>query len=54
MWKPETDNQTMPPRVPPIEGQQKKILCPERYKTLLGKDCEVEKIMRFLKEINIF
>ena len=24
MWKPETNNQTLPPGVPPIEGQQEK------------------------------
>ena len=28
-----------------------KIHYPEQYKTLRGKDCEVEKIMKFLKEM---
>ena len=26
----------------------------EQYKTLLGKDCEVEKMMEFFKETEIF
>ena len=37
----------------PIKRQQKKTQCLEQYKTLLGKDYEVEMIMKLLKEINI-
>ena len=37
-----------------MEGHQKKIQYPERYKMLPGRDCEVEKIMKFLKEIEIY
>ena len=46
MWKPELNNKTLHTRLPPMEGQQKKI-------QLLGKDCEVEKMMRFLREIEM-
>ena len=44
MWKPETDNQTLPRGVPPIEGQQEKY----NIKTL---GCEVKNVMKFLKKI---
>ena len=40
--------------MPPNGGTAGKIQCPEQYKTLLGKDCEVEEKIKFLKEINIF
>ena len=53
MWKPDTDNQTLLQEVPPVEGQQKKIQYPEQCKMLLGRDFEVEKIMKFLNKINI-
>ena len=50
-------HQTLPHGVPPMEGHQKKIQYPRSrsdIKTLLGRDCEVEKIIKFLKEIEIF
>ena len=37
-----------------MEGQQKKHNILDDIRTLLGKDCEVEKMMRFLREIGIF
>ena len=40
MQKPETENQTLPPGVPPMEGQ---VL-------LLGRDYKVERALRYLKK----
>ena len=37
-----------------MEGQQKEHNIQGDISALLGKDCEVEKIMRFLKEIGMF
>ena len=51
MQKPETNNQTFPPRVPPMEKQQEKYNIRGNIKTMLGK---VEKVMRFLKDIKIY
>ena len=45
MWKPETDNQTLPPRMLPMEGQQKKNNMQSDTKSLLGNDCEINKII---------
>ena len=44
----------MPTRLPPMEGQQKEIQYPCDIRTLLGKNCEVEKMMKFLKETEMF
>ena len=54
MWKPETDNQTLRPEVPSMKEQHKKYKIHDNIKTQLGKDCEVEKVLRFLNEIQIF
>ena len=54
MWKPETNNKTLPTRLPPMEGQQKKHNIQGNIRTVLGKECEVEKMMRFLWEIGMF
>ena len=37
MWKPENNNKTLPTRLPPIEGQQKKIQYPGWNKETTGK-----------------
>ena len=39
MWhgEPNTNNQTLPCRVHPLEGHQKKIQHPEQYKNSIGK-----------------
>ena len=37
-----------------MEGEQKKYNIKMDIETLLGKDCEVETIMKFFKEIQIF
>ena len=54
MWKPETNNKTLPTRLPPMEGQQKKHNIQNNKWTLLATDCEVEKMMRFLREMGMF
>ena len=37
-----------------MEEQQKKYNIQGNVKMLLGRDCEVEKVRRFLKDIEIF
>ena len=37
-----------------MEGQQKNYNIQGNIKILLGRDCDVEKVMRFLKVIEIF
>ena len=54
MWKLHTDNQKMPDGVPLMEEQQKNYNVKINIITLLEKCCEVEKLMRFPKEIEIF
>ena len=54
MWKLENDNKTLPTKLSPMKGQQKIYNIQDDIKTLLGRDCEVEKIMRFLKGIGMF
>ena len=55
MWKPETDNKILPTRHPLMEDSRRKHNIPcDDIKTLLGKDCEVGKIMKFLKRIGMF
>ena len=54
MQKPEINNQILPTGMSPVEGQQTKCNIRGDMKALLGKDCEVEKIMRFLKEIEMY
>ena len=46
MWKPDTNNQTMPPGVP-----KKNYSIQSNIKE---KDCEVEKVMEFLKKVGVF
>ena len=48
MWKLETDNQTLPPRKLLMEKQQKKYIILGDIKTLLGRDNELKKVVRFL------
>ena len=45
---------TLPTRLPPIErDSRKKYNIQGNIWTLLGKNCEVEKMIRFLKETEI-
>ena len=57
MWKPEHNNKTLPTRLPPMDqwrDSRKKYNIQGDIKTLLGESCEVEKMMRFLKETEMF
>ena len=45
--------ETLTTRMFPMEGQQKEIEYLVGHMTLLGKNCEVEKMMRFLKETDV-
>ena len=54
MWKPEKDNQILSGGVSQIEGQHKKYGIQCNIKILPGRDCEMVKVMWFLKYIEIF
>ena len=47
-----THKQSM--NAPNAGGTAEKIKYPERHKKLLREDCKMEKIMKFLREIDIF
>ena len=49
MWKPDTANQRLLRGVPSIERQRKKYNIKGNIKPLLGKYCEIENIMKFLR-----
>ena len=49
---PETNNEALPTRLPPMEEQQNETQYSECHKDTTRKDCEVKKIIRF-KEIGI-
>ena len=51
--KTDTNDQTLPLGVPPMVGQQKKNI-QGNLNTLLGRDCVMEKVMRFLNDKEIF
>ena len=54
MWRPETNNKTLSTRLLSMERQQKEIQYPGLYKDTTRESCEVEKVMRFLKETEVF
>ena len=54
MWKPETNNKTLPTILPQSRDSRKKHNIQGDKRTQPGKDCEVEKIMRFLKGLGMF
>ena len=54
MWKPEPNNKTLPTSLPQWRGTRKKHNIQGDIRTLQGKDCEVEKMMRFLREMGMF
>ena len=56
MWKPELNNITLPKRqeCPQWRDSRKKHNIQGDIRTLLGKECEVEKMMRFLRDIGLF
>ena len=53
MWKPENNNKILPTRLPQWRDNRKKHNIHGDIGTLLGNDCEVDKIMRFLKGIGM-
>ena len=54
MRKPNTNNKTLPTRLPQWRDSRKKYNIQGDMRTLLGKSWEVEKMMRFLKETEMF
>ena len=54
MWKPEIYNQTLPPRMPQWINSRRKYNIQDDIKTLLGRECEVKKILKFHKQIKKF
>ena len=54
MWKLESNNKTLPTRLPQWKDSRKKYSIQGDIKTLLGKNCEVEKMMKFFREIGMF
>ena len=54
MWKPEPNNKTFLTRLPQWRDSRKKHNIQGDIRTLLGKECEVEKMMRFLRERELF
>ena len=54
MQRPEIKYKVLPTGLFPMEGQQKKYNAQSDLRALLGKSCEVEKMMRFLKETKMF
>ena len=53
MWKPKTNNKTLPTRLSQWRDIRRKHNVQGDIRILLGKDCDVEK-MRFLKGIKMF
>ena len=53
MRRPNTNNKTLPARLPPMKGQQKKYNIQGDFRVLLGMSCEVKEMMRFLKETDV-
>ena len=54
MWKPETNNEILSTRLPQWRDSRKKYNNQGEIRTLLGKNCEVEKIMSFFGNIRMF
>ena len=54
MWNPEPKNKILPTRLPQRRDSKKKHNFQDDIMTLLGKDLEVEKKMRFFKGIGMF
>ena len=54
MQRPNTNNKTLPTRLLPMRDSKKKYNIQGDIRALLGKNYEVEKMMRFLKETEMF
>ena len=53
MWKPDSDNQTLPRGVICRDSKKKNNIQGD-IKILQGRGCEVEKVVRFLRDLEIF
>ena len=53
MQRQETNNKTLPKRLPQWRDSRKKYSIQDDIRAILGKSCEVEKKMRFLKETDV-
>ena len=53
MWKSDTNNQKLPRRVPQ-KRDTKKYNIQNNIRMLLGRDCEVEKMSRFPRDVEVF
>ena len=54
MWKPKSNNKTLPTRLPQWRDSRTKYNIQGDIRALLGNDCEVEQMIKFLKEIGKF
>ena len=54
MRKPNTNNKALPTKLPQWRDSRKKYNIQGKIGALLGKNCEMEKIMEFLKETEMF
>ena len=54
MYKSDTKNQTLPHGMPQWRDKRKKYNVLSDVRILLGRDCEVEKVMRYFKNIRMF
>ena len=54
MWKLDTNNRTLSQGVLTVEDTRKIYNIQSDIKILLGRDCEVKKVMRFLKKVGVF
>ena len=54
MQRLDTNNKTLPTRLPLWKDSRRKYNIQGDLRALLGKSCEVEKMMRFLKETELF
>ena len=54
MWKPEPNNKTLPTKLPQWRDSRKKYNILGDIRTLQGKNCVSEKMLRLLKETEMF
>ena len=54
MWKVKSNNKTLPTRLLQCKDSRKKHNIQGDIRTLLERDCEVEMMIRFLREIGMF
>ena len=54
MWGPETNNKKLPTRLPQWKDSRRKYNIQGDLRALLGKSREMEKMMKFFKETEMF